>query len=91
MNTLPDALNRGVNYEIHLDKIVIIDENERIEVPISKINCGFLALNTIYIEVENPEGSEKKFTYYILKTGNIVELYQCLIDLDIEVIRIYTR
>ncbi|MGQ9720329.1 MAG: hypothetical protein ACUVXA_03295 [Candidatus Jordarchaeum sp.] len=58
---MPEAINKGVNYEIHLDKIIIIDEDKQVEVPLSKISCGFFALNTIYIEVENPEDSEKKY------------------------------
>jgi hypothetical protein len=87
---LPEALNKGINYEIYPDKIVIMDENQRFETPISKINCVFLALNTIYIEVEPPEGSEKKYAYYILKTDNLAELYRCLTDLNIDVLKLYS-
>jgi len=83
------ALNCGINYEVHKDKIIIIKENELLEIPLSKINCGFIALNTLYIEVENPEGSENKYTYYTLKTDNLVELYRCLSELNIEVLRLY--
>lgn len=87
---MPEALNKGINYEIYPDKIVIMDENQRFETPISKINCVFLALNTIYIEVEPPEGSEKKYAYYILKTDNLAELYRCLTDLNIDVLKLYS-
>jgi hypothetical protein len=87
---LPEALTKGINYEIYPDKIVILDENKRFELPISKINCVFLALNTIYIEVEPPEGSEKKYAYYLLKTDDLAELYRCLTDLNIEVLKLYS-
>jgi len=87
---LSELLNKGINYEIYPDKIVIFNESERVEVPLSKISCGFLALNTIYVEVENLEGFEGDCLYFNLKTDNPAELYQCLLDLDINLVRIYT-
>jgi hypothetical protein len=89
VDTLPEALAKGINYEIYSDKIVIMNENQRFEIPISKINCVFLALNTIYVEVEPPEGSEKKYAYYILKTDNLAELCRCLTNLNIDILKLY--
>lgn len=87
---MPDALTKGINYEIYPDKIVIMNDNQLFEIPISKINCAFLAINTIYIEVEPQEDSEKKCAYYLLKTDNFAELYRCLTDLNIFVLKLYT-
>nr|MDO8079960.1 hypothetical protein [Candidatus Freyarchaeota archaeon] len=86
---MPEVLAKGINYEIYPDKIVVMDESQSFVIPISKINCVFLALNTIYIEVESPKGSEKKYAYYILKTDNLAELCGCLTDLNIDILKLY--
>jgi hypothetical protein len=90
VDALPEALNKGINYEIYSDKIVFIDGNRSFVIPISKINCVFLALNTIYVEVETSKDSEKKYEYYILKTDNLAELCGCLTNLNIEILKLYT-
>ncbi|WXG40203.1 MAG: hypothetical protein WED07_05170 [Candidatus Freyarchaeum deiterrae] len=87
---MPESLCKGINYEIYPDKIVITNDNQRFEIPISQINCAFLVYNTVYIEVEPPEGSGKKCAYYTLKTDNFAELYRCLTDLNIFFLKLYT-
>lgn len=87
---MPESLNKGINYEIYPDKIIVMEKNQCSEIPISKINCVFLALNTIYIEVEPTEDSTKRYVYYILKTDNISELCDCLTKLDIDILKLYT-
>ena len=86
---MPQALNKGMNYEIYPDKIIIMDENQRFEIPIYQINYAFLALNNIYIEVEPTKDFEKKCDYYILKTDNLAELCGCLTELDIDILKLY--
>ncbi|MEM3586758.1 MAG: hypothetical protein QXO71_05475 [Candidatus Jordarchaeaceae archaeon] len=87
---MSETLNKGMNYEIYPDRIVIVDENQRFVIPISRISCVFLALNTIYVEVEPANNSEKKCKYYVLKTDNLTELCNCLINLNIDILKLYT-
>lgn len=85
---LPQSLNKGMNYEIYPDKIIVMDENQNFEIPISKINYAFLALNTLYIEVETLDPT-KGYAYHILKTDNISELCDCLTKLNIDILKLY--